>query len=707
MIAALSRRALLLAAAVLCVVAMLPAQQLPPSPELAPAADTSAFRAGNIISDAVFYDSGAMSATQITAFLRQQGADCSAIRGAPCLMDYAMATPSRAADAYCGRYSGSTRETAAQIIAKVSVACDINPRVLLVTLQKEMGFITSSGPTPKMYERAMGYGCPDNAGGLCDSTYNGLFNQLYMAARQFQRYTAGVAGGYRAGIVNTVYYDVEPECGSSRLLIENQATANLYNYTPYRPNAAALAAGYGQGDSCSAYGNRNFWLHFTDWFGSTQTPGRDIDAPVGTLDQVAAGAGTVTVRGWTYDPDVPLDSINVHVYIDGKMAASVPTGQPRPDVARVYPGVGGATGFNAMIAAAPGQRTVCVYSVNVGKGYTNPLRGCRTVTVATAPAKVPVGVLDPVAVSALTVQLGGWAFDPDVPTAPARVHVYVDGRWAAALDADVARADVGLAYPQATGPHGYEWTRTLPAGRHEICTYAMNAGAGSSNPRLGCRTVTLGGPPVGRYEEISTAPGQVRIQGWALDPDTVDPSDIAVYVDGSYELSATADVPRPDVGSARPGFGDDHGFDVTLPVPGGSRSVCVFALNTLSGTSHTLLGCRTVTVPATAFVPIGNLDEATLSGSTVTVRGWALDQDVPSDPIQVHVKVDGQTKATTANLLRYDIAVEYPGAGVYHGWSVKLTFTPGGPPHEICAYGINVAGGSANTKLGCTIVTVP
>ena len=51
--------------------------------------------------------------------------------------------------------------------------------------------------------------------------------------------------------------------------IQNQATANLYYYTPYQPNAAALRAGYGEGDGCSAYGNRNFYQYFTDWFGST------------------------------------------------------------------------------------------------------------------------------------------------------------------------------------------------------------------------------------------------------------------------------------------------------------------------------------------------------------------------------------------------------------------------------------------------------
>jgi uncharacterized protein with LGFP repeats len=57
------------------------------------------------------------------------------------------------------------------------------------------------------------------------------------------------------------------------VFIYNQATAGLYNYTPYQPNAAALRAGYGSGDDCSAYGNRNFYSYFTDWFGSTHEPG--------------------------------------------------------------------------------------------------------------------------------------------------------------------------------------------------------------------------------------------------------------------------------------------------------------------------------------------------------------------------------------------------------------------------------------------------
>jgi hypothetical protein len=69
---------------------------------------------------------------------------------------------------------------------------------------------------------------------------------------------------------NTIQYNPSTSCGSSNVNIETSPTAALYTYTPYQPNQAALNNMYGTGDSCSAYGNRNFWRMFNDWFGSTQ-----------------------------------------------------------------------------------------------------------------------------------------------------------------------------------------------------------------------------------------------------------------------------------------------------------------------------------------------------------------------------------------------------------------------------------------------------
>lgn len=67
----------------------------------------------------------------------------------------------------------------------------------------------------------------------------------------------------------TIGYNPSASCGNTIVAIENASTAALYNYTPYLPNAAALTNLYGTGDSCSAYGNRNFWRMFNDWFGPT------------------------------------------------------------------------------------------------------------------------------------------------------------------------------------------------------------------------------------------------------------------------------------------------------------------------------------------------------------------------------------------------------------------------------------------------------
>jgi hypothetical protein len=238
-----------------------------PAAEAAVAAD---FDPGNIISDQVFFAPGTMTANQVQAFLSTRGASCVAGEQA-CLKDYVSTTVARSPEAgLCTGYTGGRRESAAQMIVGVAASCGINPQVLLVLLEKEQSLVTRNAPTSRAYQIATGFGCPDTA--PCNAQYYGLFNQLYQAARQYQRYAASPTSfGYRAGRTNTIYWHPNAACGTSQVHIANQATAGLYNYTPYRPNAAALANLYGTGDSCSAYGNRNFWRLFTDWFGSTQT----------------------------------------------------------------------------------------------------------------------------------------------------------------------------------------------------------------------------------------------------------------------------------------------------------------------------------------------------------------------------------------------------------------------------------------------------
>ncbi|WP_029432607.1 hypothetical protein [Blastococcus sp. URHD0036] len=274
------RRLLAVVAAGVAVAAAGTAVLTAPTPALAPqleeAADPSQFRPGNIISDQLFFDGNAMSAAAVQTFLNQKNPNCRpAADGTPCLKNARQTTYTRPADAYCrGAYVGAPDETAATIIAKAGQACGISQRVLLVLLQKEQGLVTLSGNdlNGTRYQKATGYACPDTA--PCDSAYFGMYNQVYMAAWRYKWY-AGNPGylGRRVGATVQIRYDTEPECGSSPVFLENQATAGLYNYTPYQPNAASLSSYPRTGDGCSSYGNRNFWFQYTDWFGSTQVPG--------------------------------------------------------------------------------------------------------------------------------------------------------------------------------------------------------------------------------------------------------------------------------------------------------------------------------------------------------------------------------------------------------------------------------------------------
>ena len=257
------------------------------------------FDPGLIISDSIYFDRQSLNVNDVQAFLNARVPTCSQSASLPCLKTYTESTSSRPADKYCAGFVGQAAEGAASIITRVAESCGINPKVLLVTLQKERALVTSTSPTSSDYKVAMGYGCPDTA--ACDTMYYGFFNQMYSAARQMKVYTLNPNSfGYRPGRVNTIQYHPNVNCGSSQVFIQNQATANLYIYTPYQPDAAALANLYGTGGSCSSYGNRNFWRTFNDWFGS---PIVDRGVPflisASYQDTLSRAAGPDEIQYWS------------------------------------------------------------------------------------------------------------------------------------------------------------------------------------------------------------------------------------------------------------------------------------------------------------------------------------------------------------------------------------------------------------------------
>ncbi|HEV2887645.1 MAG TPA: CAP domain-containing protein [Jatrophihabitans sp.] len=101
----------------------------------------------------------------------------------------------------------------------------------------------------------------------------------------------------------------------------------------------------------------------------------------------------------------------------------------------------------------------------------------------------PSGYYDSaVALPGHQVRVRGWAVDPDNRSLPLAIAVYYDGRAVGWFKNPVARPDVAKA--KSAGLYqGFDITVTLPAGLHSVCTYAINVGLGTGNPRLGCRTV--------------------------------------------------------------------------------------------------------------------------------------------------------------------------------------------------------------------------
>ncbi len=232
---------------------------------------SGAFDPGMIISDEVFYNSKAMTEAQIRSFLQAKGASCS---GPWCLRNLKLTTTDQPADRYCAAFKGAPNDDAAAVLHKVSVACHLNPQVMLVTLEKESGLLDRSSVSQSSYAAAFGWHCPDSGPGgsaNCDPAYAGFFAQTYGMAKQWSRYRVDPQKyHYQSGETTEVLWNVaETGCGGSQVHIRNVATASLYNYTPYQPNAASLAAYPGTGDACSSYGNRNFYYLFGQYFGTT------------------------------------------------------------------------------------------------------------------------------------------------------------------------------------------------------------------------------------------------------------------------------------------------------------------------------------------------------------------------------------------------------------------------------------------------------
>ncbi|HSY16445.1 MAG TPA: fibronectin type III domain-containing protein [Jatrophihabitantaceae bacterium] len=416
-------------------------------------------------------------------------------------------------------------------------------------------------------------------------------------------------------------------------------------------------------------------------------------SPFGSIDALKQAPGGFTISGWAIDPNSSR-SIPVDIYADGAPLQRLQAVNPRPDVGAAYPRYGNDHGFSATFAIAQGTHSVCAFAISISEG-PNTLLGCRGITLNFNPR----GSLDTVTQIPGGITVTGWAFDPDTTDA-INVDIYAGTNDLRRLVANTYRPDVGAAYPGAGSNHGFAATFTLAQGTYRICAYGLNVLAGTTNPALGCKTITLDFNPIGVVDSVRQTSTGFAVSGWAIDPDTSDAINVDIYADGTKLGRVLAGGSRPDVGAVYPASGDDHGYAATYPLGQGTHTICVYAINVDFGSINTGLGCRAITL---AFNPYGSLDAVTATTSGIALRGWAIDPNTTA-AINVAIYADGaQLAQLTASAPRPDVAAAYPGVGPDHGFSADLGLGEG--THQVCAYGINVGAG-ANAVLGCKAITL-
>jgi hypothetical protein len=668
----------------------------PPAP--AQAVTGNQFQAGYIISDQYFYDANAMTQAQIQAFLNSQIGTCS---NSLCLNVLTTSVTARAARyspsgvLICKPYDvpgGSGVEAASTIIFKVQQACGISAKVLLVTLQKEQGLVTKKAPTLGTLERAMGYGCPDSAGGACASDYYGFFNQMYSAAWQLRRYsTAPVWGSFQPGW-ETIQYHPEPACGSSQVFIANNATAALYNYTPYQPNGPSLNNLGGTGDGCSTYGNRNFWVYYNNWFGNTTLP---PGSPEGELSTVTADYTGVHLEGFGVDPDAPTATVLVSVQF-GPTWYAFRADQQGADLTPKYPGAGNMHKFTAAIPAAPGAYPMCIYLINAGGAGSTLSLGCSVATVP--PPPTPRGAIETATASNGVITFSGWAVRPDTPTSPVPVAINAGAQWIGAT-ANQPNSSAPTVVPGAGPNQGFSGSFTAPPGLSTFCLWAGPAGRAAV--AIACRSVVVpdAQKAVAAIETATATSSAITMTGWVAWPNApTTPVNLAINI-GSAWHAVVADQPSTTAQAAVPGTGPNHGFTFTLPAAPGVYPVCLWTTEPAGGAS--MVGCRNISVASSAPTTQGVVETMAPAAGSVNVSGWAVWTDKPTTAVPLAVQIDNSWFALIANQPSTTVQGSVPGVGANHGYAASYPLTPGA--HQVCVWAVQSAGGAK--LIECRTIT--
>ena len=251
---------------------------------LAPAfVNAAVFNKNFIISDFDQFDKHALSQMAIQTFLEKKGSMLATITDT---------------------FSYGIKKVS-EIIWLVSQETNISPKFLLAKLQNEQGLIEKASATQNALDWAMGYSC---FGGRCNEKYRGIANQIDAGATTFRIYSDQPNRfGFKIGVpsITSDGYQVTPQ---------NQATANLYIYTPYHGSDSGIG------------GNYSFWKVWNRYFGGNRYPdGIVLLDPDGTLWKIQNGERRKYISKTAY---LQTNRIEDAIQVSADIIASYPESTP-------------------------------------------------------------------------------------------------------------------------------------------------------------------------------------------------------------------------------------------------------------------------------------------------------------------------------------------------------------------------------------------
>lgn len=196
------------------------------------------FNPNRIIDDSFVNDYSSMTLEEIKQFLDEQGGTL-------------------------GRYiDPATQQLAFWLIWNTAQEYRINPKFILIMLQKEQGLVTDPSPSQNQYNWAVGYSC---YGGVCLDIYKGFAKQIQAMANKFSNsYLSDLKtkGKYVSNFFCTFTkwcVGVAKQTQDEQVIIpENKITAALYTYNPYQGGTITKQGRVGA--------NYNFWKIWDSWF---------------------------------------------------------------------------------------------------------------------------------------------------------------------------------------------------------------------------------------------------------------------------------------------------------------------------------------------------------------------------------------------------------------------------------------------------------